>query len=68
MFSMNEPNFDKYVNSDSKQAKIYIKLLHQIESFRIGTYEFIGGMTRIFVQSMIKLRLITTVFHIKIRF
>ena len=68
MFSMNEPNFEKYVNSDSKQAKSYIKLLHQIESFRIGSYEFTGGMQpRIFVRinDPFKLRLITTDFSYK---
>jgi len=51
MFCLNEPYFEKYLDPRSLLTSGYIKLVHQIESFQIGSYEFSGGMTpRIFIR------------------
>ena len=62
MFCLDEPYFEKYLNPKSSLTMGYIKLVHQIESFKIGSYEFLGGMTpRIFVRinDPFKIRLIS---------
>ena len=62
MFCLNEPYFEKYLSPKSSLTTSYIKLVHQLESFRIGSYEFSGGMLpRIFVRinDPFKVRLIS---------
>lgn len=62
MFGLNEPYFEKYLSPKSSLTTSYIKLVHQLESFRIGSYEFSGGMLpRIFVRinDPFKVRLIS---------
>lgn len=51
MFCLNEPYFEKYLSPKSSLTITYIKLVHQLESFKIGSYEFSGGMLpRIFIR------------------
>ena len=51
MFCFNEIYFEKYLRPKSTLTMSYIKLVHQLESFKIGSYEFSGGMLpRIFVR------------------
>lgn len=62
MFCLDSLYFEKYLNPKSSQTTSYIKLAHQIESFKIGSYEFSGGMLpRIFVRinDPFKVRLIS---------
>jgi len=66
MFCLNEPYFEKYLSPKSSLTMTYIKLVHQLESFRIGSYEFSGGMLpRIFVRinDPFKVRLISNDQH-----
>lgn len=54
-------HFEKYLVPDTDQTKNYIKILQQLETFKICTYEFSGGkLPRIFVRinDPFKLRLI----------
>jgi len=44
MFSLKEPTFEKFLNPKAKLTSTYIKMAHLIESFKLGYYEFSGGM------------------------
>lgn len=45
------PNFEKYLVPDTNKTSNYLKILQQLETFKICTYEFSGGiLPRIFVR------------------
>ena len=51
MFCLGTPYFERYLDPKSPVTEGYINLVHQIESFKIGSYEFTGGMLpRIFIR------------------